>query len=303
VDNPTGIIPAIATATRERTGELNEEDQRSIVRFCKDSKVSGIAAAIIVGEFYKFSDEERKKIISLVIDEADGKVPVWAGVTHFSTEPCIDLAQFAKDAGADGIIAMPGLVGKDSSLYEHFAAILERVDTPLMIQDSEDFNGIRMCGSLYQKLAKQFSHFVSVKVEGGNTFEKISEIREMLGDRLSIIGGMEARQLIEELQLGASGNIPDVCFPDLLVQVYNSFKSGDVSSAEQLFDDYRPWVEFLVGHAGSLIEVEKLTLKYRGIIHDASLRKPFQPMDERAKKQLLTIVSSYEARHGGKSVS
>jgi hypothetical protein len=55
-----------------------------------------------------------------------------------------------------------------------------------MIQDSEDFNGIRMPATLYRKLADQFSNFVSVKLEGGNTFEKI-EVRELLGDRISIM--------------------------------------------------------------------------------------------------------------------
>ena len=142
------------------------------------------------------------------------------------TEPCVSLAKFAKDAGADGIIAMPGLVGKDSTmnLYDHFATILARVDLPLMIQDSEDFNGIRMCSTLYQKLAKQFSNLVSVKVEGGNTFEKISETRELMGDRISIIGGMEARQLLDELAIGASGNIPDVCFPDFSSTSMNDSK-------------------------------------------------------------------------------
>ena len=83
MENPTGIIPAIATAIREKTGEIIEEDQRTIVRFCVESKVHGIAAAIIVGEFYKFTDDERKKILSIVIDEANGKVPIWAGVSHF----------------------------------------------------------------------------------------------------------------------------------------------------------------------------------------------------------------------------
>src|SRR6202030_2932624 len=97
-------------------GEINEEEQRSIVRFTIESKVHGIAAAIIVGEFYKFTDDERKKILSIVIDEANGKVPIWAGVSHFSTEPCARFSKVAKDLGADGIIAMPGLVGKESTM-------------------------------------------------------------------------------------------------------------------------------------------------------------------------------------------
>jgi len=298
LDKPKGIIPAIATAVSGSTGEINESDQRSIVKFCLKSRVHGIAAAIIVGEFYKFTDDERKRILSIVVDESNGKVPVWAGTSHFSTEPCVSLARYAKDAGADGIIAMPGLAGKANSaadLFDHFSTILTRVDIPLMIQDSEDFNGIRIPAAVYQKLADQFSHFVSVKVEGGNTFEKISEARELLGDRLSIIGGMEARELLEELGAGATGNIPDVCFPDLLVQAYESYVAGDHIKAAQIFEQYRPWVEFLILHSGSLIEVEKLTLKYRGIIKDPSLRHPFHPLDEKSMTRLSSLMISLES--------
>jgi 4-hydroxy-tetrahydrodipicolinate synthase len=300
LEKPRGIIPAIATAVHERTGEINEEDQRSIVRFCLESRVHGIAAAIIVGEFFKFTDDERKRILSIVVDEANGKVPVWAGVSHFSTEPCLSLARYAKDLGVNGIIAMPGLVGKVDSaadLYNHFATLLDRIDIPLMIQDSEDFNGIRIPASVYQKLAKQFPHFVSVKVEGGNTFEKITETLDLLGDRLSIIGGMEARQLLEELAAGASGNIPDVCFPDLLVDVYENYRAGDLAKANQIFEKYRPWVEFLILHGGSLIEVEKLTLKYRGVVKDPSLRRPYHPLDEKSMERLANIVSKFEIVH------
>jgi dihydrodipicolinate synthase/N-acetylneuraminate lyase len=294
MEKPNGIIPAIATAVHERTGEINEEDERSIVRFCLETKVHGIAAGIIVGEFFKFTDDERKRILSIVVDAANGKVPVWAGVTHFSTAPCVSLAKDAKDLGVDGIIAMPGLADKANSaadLYNHFASLLEGVDIPLMIQDSEDFNGIRIPATVYQKLANQFSHFVSVKVEGGNTFEKIAEGRDLLGDRISIIGGMEARALLEELAAGASGNIPDVCFPDLLVDAYEKYVIGDVAKASQIFEQYRPWVEFLILHAGSLIEVEKLTLNYRGIIKDPGLRRPYHPIDDKSMARLASIVS------------
>jgi dihydrodipicolinate synthase/N-acetylneuraminate lyase len=297
LEKPRGIIPAVATAVNGSTGEINESDQKSIVRFCLKSRVNGIAAAIIVGEFYKFTDDERRHIVSIVVDEANGKVPVWAGVTHFSTEPCVSLAKSVKDLGADGIIAMPGLLGKANSaedLYDHFATLLKRVDIPLMIQDSEDFNGIRIPASVYQKLANEFSHLVSAKVEGGNTFEKISELRELLGDRLSLIGGMEARQLLEELAAGTSGNISDVCFPDLLVQVYESYVAGDQARADRLFEEYRPWVEFLILHSGSIIETEKQTLKFRGIIKDASLRRPFHPLDDKSLARLSGIVSNIE---------
>ena len=54
--------------------------------------------------------------LSIVVDEANGKVPVWAGISHLGTASSIELAKYAKDAGADGIIAQPALVGKEAAL-------------------------------------------------------------------------------------------------------------------------------------------------------------------------------------------
>jgi dihydrodipicolinate synthase/N-acetylneuraminate lyase len=66
---------------------------------------------LIAGEFYKFSDDGRQKCLEVVIDEANRKVHVWMGVNHIGTEQAVSLGKRAKDAGADGVIAMPAFVG------------------------------------------------------------------------------------------------------------------------------------------------------------------------------------------------
>jgi dihydrodipicolinate synthase/N-acetylneuraminate lyase len=72
---PSRIIPAISTLTNERE-EFDEESERSLVRASIDWGATGIAVSIIAGEFYEFTDSERSISFEVVMDEANGKVPV-----------------------------------------------------------------------------------------------------------------------------------------------------------------------------------------------------------------------------------
>jgi hypothetical protein len=47
---------------------------------CTDIGVSALDVSIVAGEFYKFTDEERVRTLENVVEEANGKLPVWAGI-------------------------------------------------------------------------------------------------------------------------------------------------------------------------------------------------------------------------------
>jgi len=292
---PHGIIPALNTLTTAQ-GELDLNSLRSLVRQNIKWRAHGFAVSIVAGEFYKFSDDERKRTFKTVVDECGGRVPVWAGVSHLGTDPALQLARYAKEIGADGIIAMPGLVAKEASfsLYEHFKSLLEGIDLPLMIQDSEDFNGIHMCATLYEKLAEQYSNLIAVKVEGDHTLEKIREIRHVVGNRLTIISGKWAMLLFQELKLGAQGTIPDGCLTDILVEAYDDYMNGNLDKANRTFKRYKRWVDFVSLHSLSFHEIEKETLLFRGVINSTNTRYPCVKLDETAKQELKDLLTDIE---------
>jgi 4-hydroxy-tetrahydrodipicolinate synthase len=295
MDKPRGIIPALSTITKE-SGELDEESQRSMVRVNIEWGASGLATSIVAGEFYKFTDEERIKTFKIAVEEANGKVPVWAGVAHLGTEPSLALARKAKEVGVDGIIAQAGLVGKDASgaMSEHFDTILSKIDIPLMIQDAEDFNGFRIDPAMYSKLAGEYSNLVSVKIEGGNTLEKIREAKSLVGNRLSILGGMGGRLILEELALGTDGSIPNSCLMDLIVETFAKSVSGRSQEARETFSRCKPWFEFQSSHSSSASEIVKETLRLRGIVKSSATRSPHIPLDAKVKVELKNLLEQMD---------
>jgi len=291
-DKVRGIIPALSTLTDE-SGELDEPSLRSLVDYNIKWGVHALAVSIIAGEFYKFSDEERKRSYDIVMQETNGRVPVWAGISHMGTEPTVQLGRYAKDICVNGVIAMPPIGPRTGfiSQWEHFDTILNKVDLPLMLQDAEDFSGSGVRTSLFAKLSKEHSNLVSVKVEGGDILQKIQDALALPeAKNFTVIGGMAARFLFEEIDLGAQGNIPDACLTDLLVSAYNDYSSGKRDAARATFARYKPWVDYLSLHPGSAAEIEKETLKLRGVIKSSHTRSPRIPLKQESKKELAGIL-------------
>jgi len=289
-----GIVPALSTPVDEN-GALDEESLRSEVRWNIEKGAHLLAVSLMAGEFEKYTDAERIRCFEITVDEASGKVPVLAGVSHSGTDPAVYLAKRARDIGADGIVVLPPYFNNEKaslSLYDHFSTIASRVDLPVMIQDCEGV-GPYICPSLYAKLAEDFDNMVSVKIEGIRAWEKMLETRRILGDELAIFGGMAARNILQELRIGISGNIPDACLTDVLVDVYESFAAGDVKKAEDTFRRYSLWLDFLNLHRLSNIEVEKETLRLRGVIRSSFTRLPRGPLlDEETGAELKQILQN-----------
>jgi len=288
-----GIAPALSTPTDD-SGLLDKESLCSEVRWNIDVGAHMLAVSIMAGEFHKFTDAERVETFEITVDEANGQVPVLAGVSHSGTEVAVYLAKQAEKIGADGIIALPPYFNPERAsytLYEHYARIAESTDLPLMIQDCEGV-GPHMEPELWKKLAEDFSNIVSVKLEGPGTYEKVLETKRLLGDELVIFGGMAARDMMRELRAGVRGNIPDACLTDVLVQVYQQFVAGNSIEGEEIYNTkYMPWLNFLGAHRLSNVEVEKETLRLRGVIKSSQTRIPRGPLltdEEKAElKQIL----------------
>ena len=290
--NLKGIVPSLHTITAP-DGSLSDEDIRSEVKFNIECGVHGLAVGLGAGEFYKFSDEERKRLFKIVVDEANGKVPVLVGAWHTGTEPALMLAKYAKDIGADGLVLIPPFFRKAEAtlyLYEHFSRIASNVDLPIMIQDNEDTFGVHICATLCKRLADENPNIYLIKIEGAGTIEKMRQVRELMQDKMVIFGGSAARLFYEEMAAGARGNIPDACLPDLLVEIFNKYEKGDIEGSKKAYEKFKPWVDFLFLHSMQAAEIEKETLRLRGIIRSSHTRGPRVSLSEKDKQELKRIL-------------
>ena len=287
-----GIYPALSTPCDD-DGRLDEASLRREVRWNIEQGAHGVIVSIMSGEFHKFSDAERMRSYEIVVEAAGGEIPVLAGPSHSGTEVVIQLAQHAQKVGADGLVVLPPYFnlrdGKAAlSLWDHYAAIAEQVEIPIMIQDCEG-TGPFMCAQLFKDLAEAFEAIVAVKLEGPTSFRKAQQMREMAPE-VVLFGGMAAVNLNAELEIGVAGNVPDACLTDVLVEVYEHFVAGRMEAAETRFAAYKTWLDFLHLHRRSNYEVEKETLRQRGVIASSYTRLPHGPSLTEADKAALNQI-------------
>ena len=100
-----GCMVAMATSLKSN-GEINEEGQRHLVNYFIEKGAHGLFPSGTVGEGCTLSVEERKNVIKWVVDEANGRAPVYAGTGAISTQGSVELTSYAKDVGADGAILL-----------------------------------------------------------------------------------------------------------------------------------------------------------------------------------------------------
>jgi 4-hydroxy-tetrahydrodipicolinate synthase len=97
---PEGILPALVTPFTDDGSAVDEERLRFLVNRCIELGVHGVVPCGTTGEFSNMSVEENKRVISVVVDEVNGRVPVVAGTGASGTREALEMTKYAKDAGA-----------------------------------------------------------------------------------------------------------------------------------------------------------------------------------------------------------
>ena len=97
-----GALTALVTPFRN--DRVDEPALRAIVSEQIAGGIDGLVPCGTTGEGFNLTDEEFKKVIEVVMDEARGRVPVLAGVGTASTRHTIELSEIAHKLKADGLL-------------------------------------------------------------------------------------------------------------------------------------------------------------------------------------------------------
>jgi 4-hydroxy-tetrahydrodipicolinate synthase len=231
---PQGILPALVTPFTEDGKKVNEEQLRSLVRYCIELGVSGVVPCGTTGEFVNLTIEERKRVIDIVIDEVNGKVAVVAGTGASGTDQAMEMTKYAKDAGADAalIVTPYYLKPTDRGIYEHYDTIASQVDLPIILYNIPQITGLPLPWQMVEDLA-QIPNIVGVKDSSGQ-LSFILAVLEKVRDKINVLCGHD-EVVIGALAAGCSGAILASAnfMPDIWVKIYNAIQKGDLQAARE----------------------------------------------------------------------
>ncbi len=228
-------MPALVTPFTDDGDRLDEDRLRRLVDYVIERGVSALVPCGTTGEFQNLSLDERKKAIEVVVDQANGRVPVIAGTGHSSTKLAISLTRHAKEAGADAAIVVTPYYHKpmDRGIYEHFRSLAEAVDLPIVLYNIPQATGVSLSWQMIEDLV-EIPNIVGLKDSSGE-LRYILTVLEKTGSRLSVMCGHD-EVVLPALAAGASGMILASAnfIPDIWVDLYEAVKKGDLSAAREI---------------------------------------------------------------------
>ena len=267
---------------------IDEKSLRNIVDFQLKAKVQGLAILGFMGEVHKMTDSEKAKVIEIVVDKVNGKIPISVGIRAFSTNAAIFQSQEAQKLGASSVFVAPLNIQDDEVLFEFYSRIVQNIDIPVIIHDLPlAFNTVlspAFIARLNQKLGINF-----LKLEDYPSGQKLSKIKEMTNGKMKILGGLGGLYCLEELQRGSEGIMTGFCYVEVLVKIYEKFKNGDIEGAEKTFDHYMPLIRYDMQWKLGMA-IRKYVYHKRGIIESNAVRHPAPILQKYTEKELERII-------------
>ena len=129
-----GSLVALVTPMHP-DGTLDLASYRNLIDWHVDEGTDGLVVVGTSGESPTVSMDEHAQLIEVAVQHAASRVPVIAGVGANSTAEAIELAQYAKDAGAQAGLSVVPYYNKPSQegIYRHFMAVQEAVELPTFL--------------------------------------------------------------------------------------------------------------------------------------------------------------------------
>ena len=132
-----GIWPAVLTMF-DAAGAIDEHGTARHVEYLLRHGARGLVAAGTSGEFIALDNDERLRVIRVIIDATAGRVPVYAGTGHYATRHTITMTEQAERAGAAGVIVILPYFQKPPkpAVLDHFRAVRAATSLPLMLYNN-----------------------------------------------------------------------------------------------------------------------------------------------------------------------
>ena len=243
-----GIWTPIPTPLTKQ-GKVDTNATRRVVDFHIEAGIDGLLPLGTSGEFALLSREERSILVESVASQADGRVPVVAGVSDPSIENVIQLSSDAKKAGADAVLATPPyyFTTGDEGHYLHFKTISEAIDLPLMIYNIPEWTHSFVTPETVQRLADD-KLVVGMKYTENNLLNLIRFLKRSRS-KISIFAGSDALAY-SNLEFGGSGAIMGSAnlAPRVASEIFDNHRKGNLAGAKAAQEKLLPIIDaFAIG--------------------------------------------------------
>ena len=282
-----GVITALVTPFN-KDGSIDEKALRGLVDFQVSAGVDGILPMGTTGESPTLSHGEHIHVIEIVIDQAQGKVPIIAGTGSNCTQEAVEMTQQAMECGANASLQVAPYYNKPTQegFYRHFMAIADSVDLPMIVYNIPGRSAKNIENSTMLRLANH-PNIAGVKEASGNIGQVMDLIKQK-PESFDLVSG-DDNLAYSIIVLGGTGviSVASNYIPKLMKEFVEKALGNDFLEARKIHYRLLPFFKAL------FIETNPIPVKYvlalKGKIQEY-YRLPMCPLEDEHKKALENIL-------------
>ena len=287
------ITPAITPFTHD--GKIDERGVTALYEHLIDGGVDGILTLGSIGEFFAVPIEEKKKLISLAVKCAAGRVPIIAGTSDMLFDNVIALSEYALAEGADAVIVVSPYYFRlePMQVEAYYDALAERITGRVYLYNFPDRTGYSIPADTIRRLAERHKNIVGCKdtISGlDHTRELIKAVKPVRPD-FEIYSGFDDN-FAHNVLCGGDGCIAGLSnvAPEITSRWAKAVNAGDwaeASAIQQTID--RMMDIYSVG--APFIPFIKAATALRGVPVDARVSFPFPAVTPAQTEAIRRILA------------
>ncbi len=295
-----GVFPAVTTQFKEDLSIDVPESQRVIDDLIKDG-VTGIIALGTCGENNSLEPDEKRMLLSAIVEVVNGRVPVVVGTSELTTPRAVAFARDAEKIGANGLMLLPAMVyvPKTNELVEHFTQVANATGLPIMLYNNPTAYRVNIGNDALDAL-RPVKNIVAIKESAADT-RRFTDVYNAFGDRYSIFAGLDD-VAYEGLLLGAQGWVSGLtsAFPHESVMLVKALEAGDTRTALEIYRWFLPLLHLDAEH--DLVQSIKLAEQVMGRGSER-VRMPRLPLIGERRAQIIKMVEDAAASRPSLSIN
>jgi 4-hydroxy-tetrahydrodipicolinate synthase len=282
-----------ALVTPFHNGQLDETTFVKLIERQIEAGITGIVPVGTTGESPTLMHAEQLRLIELAIKTAAKKILVIPGTGSNSTAKTIETTQEAERLGADAAMVVIPYYNKPSpeGLYQHFKAVADAVNIPIVIYDAPGRCGISLSIPVAVRLTAECPNIIAIK-DCNASVEYIHQARTLLPKQVELLSGDDIWTL-PFLKIGAVGVISFASnfIPREIVNLISYFQSGALEKAEELHLRFTPLFRDLCIESNPV--PVKTAMALYGLIQE-EFRLPLVSLTKEHREVLVNRLHSFE---------
>lgn len=256
-----------------------------------DGGVNYLVALGTTAETPTLTTEEKRDVLSFIINKCNNRVPVVCGIGGNNTAEVIHQLNTYHLEGVAGILSVAPYYNKPTQegIYRHFKAIAAATSKPVILYNVPGRTSSNIAPATALRLANEHTNIIAIK-EASGSLPQCMELVKNKPAHFAVLSG-DDNLVLPQIAIGIEGviSVAANCFTKEFTAMVNAALTGDFATARQLHYKLLPGIDLLFTE-GNPAGV-KCVLKVMHICNNY-LRLPLVPVSEDTCQKIKAFVQN-----------